>query len=445
MPTWLPPGPYKTLQSPSNLAIPYYIIRFDDDGRCESPQTRSDLVNRLTANAYTDVFLFSHGWNNDWTAATRRYESFMNGYMAMVASRGLKHRDGFKPILVGIFWPSTAFVFGEDEEGPRMAGGDRDSEVGAEGDVIADLARSIPAASRDRFYELIGKEWTTPEEARELVVISAPLYASNDDETVPPATTADELLRNWAEWQPKPADSDIEFDLDHVATSPAASSDGPQAAFLKLPDKFSPRSWIRGATVWKMKDRAGKVGAHGVGPLLRDLASAPHAPRVHLVGHSYGAKVMLSALCSSDDMPTVESALLLQPAISHLCFADDVEGRPGGYRPALDRVRKPIFTTFSRNDDPLRNWFHRALRRDKDLAEVQIAGADNPPSPFAALGGYGPRRCGELIQDIHDPGLAYDLSLPGRVHGIHGTRTIAGHGDISNPSTWWALYCLASV
>ncbi|MCC7363047.1 MAG: hypothetical protein IT303_01645 [Dehalococcoidia bacterium] len=445
MPTWLPPGPYKTLQPSPNVSIPYYIIRFDEDGRCESPQTKLDLVNRVRAEGYSDVFLFSHGWNNDWTAATKRYESFITGYMQMVARDGLKHREGFKPILVGVFWPSTSFVFGEDEEGPKMAaGGDRDSEVAAEGELLRDLARSLPGESRERFYELMGKEWTTPEEARELVALCAPLYASGDDETAPPASSVDELLRNWADWQPEAAGEEPAFDLGHIAPSTQAGAGGPQVAAFKLPSKFSPRSWARAATVWKMKDRAGRVGANGVGSLLRELAAAPNQPRVHLVGHSYGAKVVMSALCAGPAV-TVESALLLQPAISHLCFAEKVEGRPGGYRAALDRVRKPIFATFSRNDDPLRNWFHKALRRDKDLGEVQIAGGDNPPNPFAALGGYGPRGSGERIEEIHDPGDPYDLSLPNRVYGIHGTRTIDGHGDISNESTWWALYCLAST
>jgi hypothetical protein len=28
---------------------------------------------------------------------------------------------------------------------------------------------------------------------------------------------------------------------------------------------------------------------------------------------------------------------------------------------------------------------------------------------------------------------------------VNGTRTISGHGDITNPSTWWLAYQLATA
>lgn len=100
-----------------------------------------------------------------------------------------------------------------------------------------------------------------------------------------------------------------------------------------------------------MKDRAGTVGARGVAPLLTDLLRASEA-RVHLLGHSFGGKVVLSALCVPSDLPRkVHAALLLQPAVSHLCFAERVPGtdRPGGYRAALQRVERPILSKSHRS------------------------------------------------------------------------------------------------
>jgi pimeloyl-ACP methyl ester carboxylesterase len=197
-----------------------------------------------------------------------------------------------------------------------------------------------------------------------------------------------------------------------------------------------------------MKDRAGTVGANGVGPLLHDLLAARGNMRMHMIGHSYGGKVVLSAICAGGELPRkVHSVLLLQPAVSHLCFAERVPGtnKPGGYRKALERVERSIFSTFSDHDVPLTKLFHFALRRADDLGEERIAAGGEPPSVYAALGGFGPRRAGERLVDIQDVNNPYDLTDETRIYGIRGTRTIMGHGDISNESTWWALYSLASI
>ena len=74
------------------------------------------------------------------------------------------------------------------------------------------------------------------------------------------------------------------------------------------------------------------------------------------------------------------------------------------------------------------------------VGEAQIAAAGEPPSPYAALGGFGPRGAGEKILDINDPPQPYVWPARTKLIGLKGDRTISGHGDISNPSTWWALY-----
>jgi pimeloyl-ACP methyl ester carboxylesterase len=219
-----------------------------------------------------------------------------------------------------------------------------------------------------------------------------------------------------------------------------AEDEAPQAAGLF---GFDPRSILRATTVLMMKDRAGKVGAHGVGPLLRDLLAAKATGKFHLIGHSYGCKVLLSAVCADDLPRRVNSMLLLQPAISYLAFATDAgRGRPGGYRPALDRVEQPILATYSNQDVPLHNFFHWVVRREADLGEAQIAGA--PPSRFAALGGYGPPdACGADCEKfaIKPFGEQYQLgSMPPHLIGLDGTGVITGHGDFCKEDVYWALF-----
>jgi len=225
----------------------------------------------------------------------------------------------------------------------------------------------------------------------------------------------------------------------------AASISAPQAAgFL---DKLNPRNLVRGLTVWKMKDRAGRVGVNGVGPALQAMLHATDGSptRFHLIGHSYGARLLLAALV--DQPRPVNSLLLLQPAVNHLCFADQLpDGRAGGFKPALANVGQPIMSTFSAKDMPLHDTFHLALRRGKDVGEIELA-ADEPPSRYAALGGYGPRGLDDWKEvAIKDPVDRYELGAAApEVWAIRGDRRIEGHSDVINDATAWALYNLAEA
>ena len=434
----LPPGPYRVLRGPEDIEVPFYVIPFDKRGICEAPQTRRHLLDRVAAERYTDVFFFSHGWNNDWTVAVERYEDFIEGYMKMRRDRSLSVPDGFKPLLVGIFWPSTALVFTEKEKGPQIAAGERaavDEAIAEERREVEELAESLEPSQAADLYELAQKTKLTASEAQRLAEIAVTFYSTADDElSLDTAVSAEELLEIWRQ---VPAETDDLADL--IAGSP-----GPQTAgFLSAID---PRNVIRTLTVLKMKDRAGRVGSTGVHELLRDLLAAGGA-RLHLIGHSYGGKVVLSATCAGTLPRKVHSLLLLQPAVSHLSFAETVPttSRPGGYRSALDRVENPILTTYSAHDFPLTKMFHLALRRAGDLGEARIAAAaGEPPSKYAALGGFGPRKSGERLLDVLDAPARYPLDGGTRLCGIDATRTVGGHGDVSNESTWWALYNLAS-
>jgi hypothetical protein len=432
----LPVGPYRTLTGPAG-SIPWYVVPFDKAGTCTGPRTREHLLAEVGDGRFTDIALFSHGWNNDWRQATGRYDNFIEGY--------LRQRTAFppasparRPVLVGVFWPSKVLV-DPNRSAPEIAGEAGEAAIADERTDVAELAERVSGENAARFYDLAQRDRLTADEARELAELLLPLFATDAAEVgerQPP--TAGELITAWASiataTPPVPDLDDLGF------TRPVAGS-GPQAAAF---GGLDPREIIRAASVWQMKDRAGVVGARGVAAILLDLLRAdPHA-RVHLLGHSYGAKVVLSALCAPDAVPRpVRSALLLQPAVSHLCFAATVPGTPGpgGYREALARVELPILTTYSSRDEPLTRFFHLALRRrDRDLGEPEIASEGEPPNRYAALGGFGPRGLpGESrVVEVRDPGQPYELDgdVP-QVYGVDASRAISGHGDVSNPSTWW--------
>jgi hypothetical protein len=394
------------------------------------------VVAQAKSGAFSDVVLFSHGWNNDWFEATERYDSFVTGYLRQ--SEEVPFGVPRRTLLVGVFWPSKSFV-GAAEQGPEIAGAEA-GEVADERADVFELGSTLGDATAERCYQLLQSDGLTVAEAAELVAMFAPLLAAEIAETdESAAVNAIELVRGWA----SDGSGSMVDDLDELGLFTDGGTEDDQ---VELDAAAAPvldtRKIGRALTVWQMKDRAGAVGRSGVAPLLTSLLQT--GVRVHCIGHSFGAKVMLSAICAADSTRPVRSVLLLQPAVSHLCFADVVPGvgRSGGYRRALERIELPVLSTFSRHDGPLTGFYHWALRRGRDLGEPDIAADGEPPSRYCALGGFGPRGLGtrsELI-GVLDAGQDYQLGRDApQVYGVDATRTVSSHGAISNSSTWWML------
>jgi pimeloyl-ACP methyl ester carboxylesterase len=443
-------GPWKTLAGPGGASVPFYVIPFDKAGTCTGPRSLDHLVE--AAGQATDVFVFSHGWNNDWKTATDRYDRFVAQFAAVRRAHWDPPGRDYRPVLVGVFWPSTALV-APGERGPDIAGAVAQSvpDELVEIDAVADALGGAPPA---RLYDLAQRDRLSAVEAEELVGLLAPALAGQDDDLgrEDESVSAVDLLKVWSRIPPDgaPMTGEPGGFIDEPAAPPDAAPprdartvDPQTAGWL---DKFDPRQIVRTATVLLMKDRAGRVGARGVADMLRLLVAASDTSRVHLVGHSYGGKVVLSALCHGGAPGRqVESVLLLQPAMSALCFARDTDGkgRPGGYRSALERSRQPVVTTFSGHDVPLTKLFQWAVRRPSDLGEAVIAGA--PPSRFAALGGFGPQGVSgevEVVDALAAP-HRYELST-GRTGGrriiaVRADDVIGSHGNVESSATAWAL------
>jgi hypothetical protein len=435
MPDALPAGPYKTVALEDGTPVPYYIIEFDKNGQCMAPETRRHLLAQ--AGQYTDIYLFSHGWNNDWPTASKRYDSFYAGFSAMRKEFNLPAPVGYRPLMVGIIWPGVVLV-GTDGHAPAMAGGDPFMESQS----VIEIEQAVAPEELTELQSLLKSTNMDQAGALALARILRPLYRTATDEVGAELPSEAALIDTWVgasgEADKIPDAGDAGVADDDLAPDDVASPK-PAGWLGKLADLA--RGAVRVTTVWMMKDRAGVVGTIGVGPLLNGLLDAGQA-RLHLVGHSYGAKVVLSALCAAKDMPRkVHSVLLLQGAVSHLCFADRVPGLdiPGGYRPALERTELPILATYSSHDISLTKLFQVALRRDGDLGDIRIGG---PISRFAALGGYGPHEASEQTIVIQSPPSPYMINPGVRVVGLLADAAISGHGDISNAATWWALHSL---
>jgi hypothetical protein len=449
----LPAGPYRMLPLPGGGSAPWYIAPFDRHGTSTGPKTRDTLIEHAANGGFTDIFVFSHGWNNTWEQASRRYEQFIAGYGKLREDLSLPVKTPYEPLLVGIFWPSIDLVL-PWERGPRFAAqpdvGTQDARVELEQCSTREIAEELAPASRERFYTLAQQDSVDADEARELAQLLVPQLEGPEDELADPADVLDptKLVSAWAALPTATTDEGADGVGDDWGTVGGSSAGSPGAAFSL---RLDPRDIVRAATVWKMKDRSGVVGSKGVAPLLRDLHTAAPRARMHLIGHSYGCRLLLAAVSDDDvvataESPAVDSMLLLQPAVNFYCFADQVprSGKPGGYRNVLSKVRQPVLTTFSSSDSALHDQFHWAVRRKADVGEQpQAAALGEAPSIYCALGGYGPAGMGALADEIRikKPQDHYSMSqADARVIALRADDEITGHGDITNEYTYWALY-----
>ena len=181
------------------------------------------------------------------------------------------------------------------------------------------------------------------------------------------------------------------------------------------------------ASYYLMKERAAKVGAAFAGDLRRLHAELPDL-RIHLAGHSFGARLVTAAAqASAPDgaAPFIASMTLVQAAFSHNSFAPE-----GGFRDVLSRrlVRGPILVTHSTHDRAIGQGYPLASRLKKQNAS-SLGDASDPYGGLGRNGALGltPAECMHLnLGDLQS--LRAFLAYP--VINLNADRVFQGHTDI---------------
>ncbi|MGP3771209.1 serine-threonine protein kinase [Streptomyces sp. SDT5-1] len=335
-------------QAPEVNVRPYWELTFDADGDPDVGQ-----LARLLRQAHQvrDLVVFAHGWNNDHSIATRLYDRFLAPFPALAPGASVGY--------VGVFWPSMRFT---DEKIP---------------DFDRSAASPVPRTTLDK---------GTRQALAEVFPRGAPvvdLLARRLEEQRDASSAFDEfggLVRQLVGVGPATAGSDTTEDggrhgmpamlhedtramcLEFAAALETAAGPEAAAAFT-LPGGLA-KAWkgahelLRQATYFAMKRRAGKVGQAGLGPALGRLAEEAPGLRVHLVGHSFGARLVSFALAGMPKSAhNVKSVTLLQGAFSHYVFA-----RRGALNGRQSRVDGPLVACFSRHDTALSVMYPLASR-----------------------------------------------------------------------------------
>jgi pimeloyl-ACP methyl ester carboxylesterase len=211
---------------------------------------------------------------------------------------------------------------------------------------------------------------------------------------------------------------------------------------------------LRQATYWQMKNRAGVVGRRGFGPLIGELHQALPDLRVHLVGHSFGARLVANALAGlPDSSPSpVASLTLLQGAFSHFAFADPLPfdaGRHGALAGLQRRVDGPITVCFSSHDSAVGTLYPLASLASGD----DSAGANNALYRWGGMGADGAQNDDVALDGIQPagPGTTYRFSRD-RILNIDASEVVrrggppsGAHSDIVHPELTWVVLAASSL
>jgi hypothetical protein len=226
-----------------------------------------------------------------------------------------------------------------------------------------------------------------------------------------------------------------------------AGMDSPGAvAEFALPNPWKgAKELLRQATYYAMKRRAGTVGERGLGAVLGRLAEAAPGVRVHLVGHSFGARLVSFALRGlPKGVRTVKSVTLLQGAFSHYAFAERLPHDPrssGALHGGQNRIDGPLVCCYSHFDSALGTLYPLASRMAGDARSVAAAlGADGLlGTKWGAVGHDGVQEVPDTVKLSLGEALETTLPLTGCVNVDAAAVVKAGwppvgaHNDICHP------------
>ena len=369
---------------------PVWDLQFDENGQLTSP-AQGDFLAEVAAKGVTDLFAFSHGWGTSQDSARSLYDQMFPLIRAAVSGLPGLGTVGF----AGIYWPSLWFP--PTPATPPSAAGAQQADSGAVVDLSAGTAAlsgaDIASALRQGFADPAQQDTIT--QIGELIDEGEAAVGSAESDTAKQQRLEQisQLIKSLV--PPPPPDGEFEDSgetalllSDDPATDYQAAADafgtaapaGAQQGIGDLLDKAisGAKDVLRVFSFNTMKARAGTVGRDGVGPLLAALHAQSPAVRVHLIGHSFGARLVSFALSGvgTPASSPVASLVLLQGAFSHWSFAhaqDNPFGSPGALNAYADRAHGPMVATHTVYDWAVGVWYPKASFLAHQDAEAAVA------------------------------------------------------------------------
>ncbi|MFF7450770.1 MULTISPECIES: serine-threonine protein kinase [unclassified Streptomyces] len=359
------------MAEPAMSVRPYWELMFDADGDPEG-RRQGRLLAGVVERGVRDLIVFAHGWNSDRSTATRLYSRFFEPIPELAPDARL----GF----AGVVWPSMRFADEPIPEVPRSVAAQSVRRPALDKDTRHALLETFPGRTTvveqiTRLLDQQPREEAELEEFGRLVRMLVELVPAGPQALF----GADTLAEGVPQSEPDMFRGPVAEVCEDFARALAHVESPDTAAGFTIPDPWDgAHELLRQATYYAMKRRAGTVGERGLGRVIGQLAAAAPGVRVHLVGHSFGGRLVSFALRGlPEGVRTVKSVTLLQGAFSHYAFATRLphDPRAGGVlQGQQNRVDGPLVCCFSRHDCALGTLYPLASRMAGDARGV--AGAD---------------------------------------------------------------------
>lgn len=434
--------------------IPVFELEFDKNGTLFDSAQLGSLSSHLSAHGTTDLILFAHGWNNDMADARKLYARLFKSFGGFAPT----HLGGIERVFAAacILWPSKKFT---DKELIPSGGAAAlpSQELAAIRARLRDLARepvrlgkSAPASAAKqrkvaKAEKLLRRVETDPRAQEEFVRTVRSLLseraAHKDDGTRDLFKVKERRLIDSLR-QPVTVTSAVTVGGAAVSGSSSFAAVTSSGGAADLGDGIlaALRRFLNMTTYYRMKERAGVVGAKGVAGAIAKLRRKHPDLRVHLVGHSFGGRVVTAAADAVGREHRIDSLMLLQAAFSHNGFAVKFDGKNDGFFRKVvggKKVRGPILVTFTKNDKAVGIAYPLASR----LGGQNAAALGDENDVYGGIGRNGAVKTPEAMKGaLLAVGAPYAF-LPGVIHNLNADAFIRDHSDVCGLQIGWALAC----
>lgn len=431
--------------------FPFWEAAFDQDGRPQAATALAKAIQEIKAANLTDLFVFSHGWNNDHNSAQVLYNGFFGEVRKLIDNPGFAKKREARCGIVGVFWPSIMWPDEKAAAAGQSEGGAAALEAAGDAAQLPSLDDLIKVFGQDRagtlqrILELLDGREGGQDGLREVSEKLASLLEAQDKKTGSDDSFEFEAL----------SDRSVAWEevFEALADQETAETEGGAAGFGDGLEKLwnGAKGALRVATYWQMKNRAGVVGRAGLAPFIKQLADSVPALNVQLLGHSFGARLVSYSLAGLNLQPAaspVKSLFLLQGAFSHFTFAPVLpfdETRSGDLKGKDGMVNGPMLTTFSASDLAV----GRAYPLASFASRVDAAGVE--VSRWGGMGNDGAQAVNANPVTLAPAGSDYQFkkhewyNLDSNEIIKTGGLPSGSHSDIIHPETAWAALSAAAI
>ncbi|MGZ8196196.1 MAG: hypothetical protein ACXWTH_11275 [Methylosarcina sp.] len=437
-----------------SVPFPYFPVKFDKNAKVIASGA-ADLKKLLKDDDKkpTDLIVISHGWNNDMAEAESLYSELLTNVNTLIKEGKVPGLTGRKFAVLGVLWPSKKFADSDlipgnaagaedsvdvktlSKQIDAMKGGfdsDREAETLEAMKALLPKLRNSDTACED-FVEL----------ARSLIKPSSTDAGDGADRffSEPPLKIFKKLKNPVSFTQPAPSPNDNR-----------GTAAGLGGSALGIGDFFSgiqsaARNVLNLTTYYQMKERAGIIGSTALNPMLRAIAKENPQLRIHLVGHSFGGRLVTATAAGTSDATLLRahSMTLLQAAFSHYGFAENWDGKNKNHNGFFRRVVAkrailgPIVITHTVSDKAVGMAYPLASL----LAGQNASGIGDKDSEFGGIGRNGAQKTPEATDaELLPAGGKYSF-MPGKLYNLNGLNSagnlITSHGDVRNRNVAYAV------